>query len=442
MVDRQDIDALLVGALYGELTPAEEARLAAHLESHPADRNALEDLKTARQAVRESQIFELQHEPPQAISAMLLQEAHRRAPKPAREREEKEGWFARLARSFLMHPAMAAAAMLVLVLGVAGTLYMAKGNDESAFKQAESSNETAAGPAPTAQSPTVAQVAPADAGEAQLETGTAQGSAAYDVRLADEADKLQQKLERQQGQQAAHEDRKMLADPEATGRIDAVKSEHSKTPTPHRSAKPPIEVTTAPGLAPKDLEAPKAKAPAAKNGFAAMDNDDAAGPVGGAGGAATGATTPRKESSTVNATLATPPRNAPPAPATTPAPAPPPPPPAAANEKVAGRAPDAKPQAPTATVAAPPKGTSAKSDLISWAQEQLAKAIAYAHDNKCPDAALVTKGILARAPDFYEQNVATNRELKGCLQHINNINEAERAKKASPPKATAIDSAK
>ena len=27
MVDRQDIDALLIGALYGELTPADEARL-------------------------------------------------------------------------------------------------------------------------------------------------------------------------------------------------------------------------------------------------------------------------------------------------------------------------------------------------------------------------------------------------------------------------------
>ena len=37
MVDRQDIDALLISALYGELTPADEARLTMHLESHPAD---------------------------------------------------------------------------------------------------------------------------------------------------------------------------------------------------------------------------------------------------------------------------------------------------------------------------------------------------------------------------------------------------------------------
>ena len=41
----QDIDALLIGALYGELTPADEARLATHLDSHPGDRGALDDLK-------------------------------------------------------------------------------------------------------------------------------------------------------------------------------------------------------------------------------------------------------------------------------------------------------------------------------------------------------------------------------------------------------------
>ena len=33
-------------------------------------------------------------------------------------------------RSFIAHPAMAAAAMLVLVVGVAGTLYVQKGDDQ------------------------------------------------------------------------------------------------------------------------------------------------------------------------------------------------------------------------------------------------------------------------------------------------------------------------
>src|SRR5690606_11114405 len=106
-MDRQDIDALLIGALYGELTPADEARLATHLESHPTDRGALDDLKSARAAVRESRIFD-QLEPPQAISALLLQEAHRRAPKrAASDGERKESWFYRFTRVFLAHPAMA-----------------------------------------------------------------------------------------------------------------------------------------------------------------------------------------------------------------------------------------------------------------------------------------------------------------------------------------------
>src|SRR5678816_1187088 len=128
-MDRQDIDALLIGALYGELTPADEARLAAHLDSHPTDRGALDDLKSARQAVRESRIFDVQVDPPQAVSALLLQEAHRRAPKRVVVAEDgKESWFARFTRAFMAHPAMAAAAMLVLVVGVASTLYLRKGD--------------------------------------------------------------------------------------------------------------------------------------------------------------------------------------------------------------------------------------------------------------------------------------------------------------------------
>src|SRR5688572_1481623 len=111
MLERQEIDALLVSALYGELTPADEKRLAAHLDSHPTDRTVLADLTRAREVVRESRILEAQVDPPQSLTALLMQEAARRAPKPA-----ADGWFARFMRSFALHPAMAAAAMLVAVL--------------------------------------------------------------------------------------------------------------------------------------------------------------------------------------------------------------------------------------------------------------------------------------------------------------------------------------
>ena len=63
MVDRHDIDALLIGSLYGELSSADEARLKAHLESHPSDRTALEGLTHTRAAIRASRIFEVQLEP-------------------------------------------------------------------------------------------------------------------------------------------------------------------------------------------------------------------------------------------------------------------------------------------------------------------------------------------------------------------------------------------
>ena len=142
MTDRMDIDALLISALYGELTPAEEAQLTAHLESHPADRTALADLTHTRATVRKSRIFSVQFDPPQSVSARLLQEAARRAPKPA---SGAAGWFHRFTRSFLMHPAMAAAAMLVLVVGVAGTLYLRHGDqmfaESAAPRPATSSQE-------------------------------------------------------------------------------------------------------------------------------------------------------------------------------------------------------------------------------------------------------------------------------------------------------------
>ena len=124
MLESQEIDALLISALYGELTPAEETRLEAHLGSHPADKSALAALTSTREAVRSSRILQIQLDPPQSVSALLMQEAARRAPKG----EEREGWFARLARSFMAHPAMAAAAMLVVVVGVATLVQNRKGD--------------------------------------------------------------------------------------------------------------------------------------------------------------------------------------------------------------------------------------------------------------------------------------------------------------------------
>jgi len=200
MADRTEIDALLISALYGELTPADEARLTAHLESHPADRTVLADLTHTRATVRESRILTIQLEPPQSVSALLLQEAARRAPKQARE---AAGWFHRFMRSFMVHPAMAAAAMLVLVVGVAGTLYVRNGDQfagATAPEVARDLQATAREPAaatPPAPAPTIApepapepetgRFADTQNGAPADRFGAAAGSGAYRVGL-DEAD--------------------------------------------------------------------------------------------------------------------------------------------------------------------------------------------------------------------------------------------------------------
>lgn len=120
---REAMDSLFVGSLYGELTPAEQAQLSAHLEAHPTDRQALDGLQSARQMVRDSGIADYPLDPPQAISALLLQEAARRAPK----RDVEQSWFARMISVVVAHPALASVASLVLVVGVGSALYMRNG---------------------------------------------------------------------------------------------------------------------------------------------------------------------------------------------------------------------------------------------------------------------------------------------------------------------------
>ena len=80
MGDRLDIDALLIGALYGELDGDERARLDAHLASHPADRAALDSLRSTRAWLtdHDARAFLGAAEPANAISARLIQEAARR----------------------------------------------------------------------------------------------------------------------------------------------------------------------------------------------------------------------------------------------------------------------------------------------------------------------------------------------------------------------------
>lgn len=123
-----DFDALLIGALYGELSAVEESRLQAHLAAHPSDHEIFRQLTRTREAIRASAALAIV-EPPQAISALLLQEAARRVRgrtaeiRAAASEKEPSRWMRWLA-SLMAHPGLAAAAMAVLVVGVFGSLYL------------------------------------------------------------------------------------------------------------------------------------------------------------------------------------------------------------------------------------------------------------------------------------------------------------------------------
>lgn len=395
MLDRQDIDALLIGALYGELTPADEARLNAHLDSHPADKSALADLTSARDAVRDSRFLTVQLEPPQAVSALLLQEASRRAPAKAPERQREEGWFARFIASFARHPAMAAAAMLVLVVGVAGVMYARKGDRGQFAEQTTASPagtsanmELEAAPSAEPASPDLVEEARAlrdQAGssfEARLEEGTA-GKA---DKAADPGD---------QGV--------AVAKAEAAAK-DAAKAERADQPARPAIAPRPEPRPTA---ANRTYIGVQTESPQPKDLESEADGDQrrkGASPAG-----APGTASPRPD----------------PAVATPAPPAPPPP---------ATRAPSRGGGATTGAFGGEDQIRDNKpaDEESSWAREQTTKVVNAVKANNCKEAAALAVQLSNRAPAYYQQNVENDRALKQCMTYINAERErdAERQQRA------------
>ena len=406
MLERQDIDALLVGALYGELSSTEQAQLTAHLESHPADRSALDDLKAVRERFTTSRIFEVQLDPPQAVSALLLQEAARRAPKQVVAADKKESWFDRFVRSFIAHPAMAAAATLVLVVGVAGTIYL-KGNGEMAQPRVAQQDKPVR----------LGQVAPNAAEGAAWGSSTmtpppadqgAAGSIGGDFKRESVAVGLDEdKIAKTGGspsQAVAHgRDRS-----EALAFADDAKQEVAKhSAAPAKAPKGRYIEVPKEAPQPKDLEQEQQDtAGKDKDVVAKADRKEATRGAGPSSGAAGGgfATAP----------------TAPPAANTTPAPtvaaAPPPPP---AGEPVA-----------TTT-----KATQKPDSTLAWAKDQHAKIIALVKDGKCGAAVPLAATLKTRAPDYYATNVATDRSLKSCMQYVNDST-TEKAAEKKAAKAT------
>jgi len=404
MVERQDIDALLIGALYGELTPADEARLQTHFESHPGDRTALAALTDTRQAVRESRILKVQLDPPQSVSAMLLQEAARRAPKKVAQRDEHESWFARFMRSFVAHPAMAAAAMLVIVVGVAGTMYLRKG-DQFADKTVESRpNVTAMSPAAgSASANTVAgdQVA-AETEAKQLQQQAGSGSG-YQVGLAGDGDD-ESAINRAKG--AKNDSEGKLGRAESSGSGSSYIEVRPATREPKELPDP--------GKPAKKSSAPAPKKPLANKPGASADSD-------GFGGGAAGASKPADPAPS-------PENQAPQA-----APAPPPPPPTGGAPAKTGE--KAKLEDTRTAPKSDPK-PEPKADNTQVVRDLHARLVTQAKAGNCREAASLAIEISNRSRAYYIANVENDRSLKSCKAYIaaELERESERTQKRAAPK--------
>ena len=113
------IDALLIDALYGELSPQRRVELEAHFAAHPSDRDAFAGWQRVRSLVAEAGLAQVSAAPP-AVSAQLLQFAAKHAP-------SRTSWWTRLLASFAAHPALAAAATVVVTVGIGSVLYLRQG---------------------------------------------------------------------------------------------------------------------------------------------------------------------------------------------------------------------------------------------------------------------------------------------------------------------------
>ncbi|HEU5059383.1 MAG TPA: anti-sigma factor [Kofleriaceae bacterium] len=147
MLDCSKIDELMMDWLYQELDESSSKRIAEHVEGCPRCSAEASALQRTRAAFRDLSPVE----PPSALSAILLHEAARRAPAVAvaapRAADSGVGFWARLRawfRPIALHPAAAAVATLVLIAGVAGTLYVRHGDEMTDTRDLVSPPATAA----------------------------------------------------------------------------------------------------------------------------------------------------------------------------------------------------------------------------------------------------------------------------------------------------------
>lgn len=153
----------LVALLYGELDDGAAVRARRHIEDDPALTEHMAALSRVRDLFGELD----DEEPPSRLSAQLLAQAAAAAParRHSEAAERGQGLWARIVGWFepiLRHPSLAAAASLVLIAGVAGALYLRKGDELTRTRSDVTLSEPAVPPA-TEGAPGAAPAAAADA---------------------------------------------------------------------------------------------------------------------------------------------------------------------------------------------------------------------------------------------------------------------------------------
>lgn len=386
MLQCNQMDELMLDWLYDELDEDRREQVDAHVEDCARCAAEAGSLRRTRELFDDLPSCA---EPPASLTAILLHEAARHAPSPKRQvatdPAASVGLWQRLKELFrpiAMHPAAAAVASLILVAGVAGTLYVRSGSE---MAQPERRPDLASGAAAsdhsvaaTGEGSVLADEAPTEPAAIAVEPEEAEAAAG---KLGIEAGLLdgesQQAIDERARRMDDNLDRKVAAKPKRSKR--ASKSDTNVADKGY--AKGPV-------------------ANAISGSDPLIDLDD----TGYRGGSAT-----------------------------------PPPPTASTSSKRTTRG-SSKSSEEASPLAAQQQGTyrpykdkPVSAQERAWLSRQQVSLEKLAADKKCRAAAEIANDILDRNPDFYTSEVARSKPVKSCSMYVKD--EARRRATARSGKA-------
>lgn len=435
-----DIDAMMIDWLYDELDESMSAQFDQHLADCARCRRELESLQHTREAVRE--LPEL--EPPAGLTAILLHEAAKRAPAKRAvalaSEDERPGFFAWLAgwlAPVTRHPAAAAIATLVLVAGVAGSLYLREVKvTQPRLTSPEESTPVAVATAERSvdEPPATVAIPPAHEAARNNEDG-------YAVQLADQGDVDLLAKESSSGRAAAASPTptvtdKAYKDADRAENVQlAAKLEQKPAPAKNmRNRKLDLALDDNLANAVSGADELVDREEATRYGTVTRDlrgEGEAPGGIGAAGGSTSNATKLRGAGQ--------------PQPVAGPTGS------KAGKKKVASRSPasqttyadprkqsTAQPNAP-----APEPAQQAYSSYrdpkreLEWAQTEHRKLAEALRGKRCRDAARIANDILDRNPGYYAQYVERSKDLKQCQWYVDDERgkRSRQRSKARPKKA-------